>query len=253
MTTTLSTPTDTTTGTRSWTRPYAFASGLFYVITFVASIPAAFYFLTPVLDHPGYITGPGSDTRVLWGCLFDMVNAFAAVGSAVAVFPVVRRHNESLALGFVTSRLMEGAIVMIGVVSLLAIVTLRQDYAGAAGGEAGSLVVTGQALEAVRDWTFLLGPGLIPAFNALLFGTLLYRSRVVPRLIPTLGLISAPLLMAATLATYFGHNTQFSTASSLATLPIAAWELSIGIWMMVKGFRPTAETAVPPAVVNGAA
>lgn len=227
------------------TRKHAFYAGALYLITFIASIPALML-IQPVLDNPDFILGAGSDTRVLWGCLLDTVNALAAIGTAVALFPVVKRQNESLALGFVTSRLMEAAIIMIGVVSLLAVVTLRQDFPGS-GDNAATLVTTGQSLVAVRDWTFLLGPGLMPAFNALLLGTLLYKSRLVPRVIPTMGLLGAPLLMTAAIATVLGVNDQFSVWSSLATLPIAAWEFSVGVWMLVKGFKtsPVTSAGVP--------
>jgi hypothetical protein len=212
------------------------------LVTFAASIPALIL-LGPVLDNPDYIVSSGADTRVVLGCVLDIVNAVAAVGTAVALFPVVKRQNEATALGFVTSRLFEAAIIMIGVVSLMAVVTLRQDYAGAVGGEAATLVTTGQALVDVRDWTFLLGPGLIPGINALLLGSLLYRSRLVPRIIPTMGLIGGPLLITAAIATMFGYNEQFSAWSAIATLPVAAWELSVGVYMMVKGFKPSPVTS----------
>lgn len=251
MTTTL-TPTATTRTPRDWTRKHAFAGGALYLITFAASIPALLLLRESILDNPDYILGSGSESQVLWACLLDVVNALAAVGTAVAVYPVVKRHGHSLALGFVTSRLVEAAVILTGVVSLLAVVTLRQDFAGATGDDASVLVITGQALEAVRDWTFLLGPGLMASFNALLFGTLLYRSGLVPRIIPTIGLIGAPLLLTATIATFFGHNEQTSAITMLATLPIAAWELSVGFWMLTRGFRPTAATMAPPSAVPAA-
>jgi hypothetical protein len=224
-------------------RRTAFVAGALYLLTFAASMPAALILLVPVLHDPGYIVGAGSDNGVLWGCLLDMVNALACVGTAVVLFPVVRRQNEALALGFVTSRLLEAAVILIGVVSLLGVVTLRQDLAGATGTDAATLVTTGQALVAVRDWTFLLGPGLMPGLNALLLGSLMYRSGLVPRIIPTMGLIGAPLLLAAATATLLGHNDQLSGWSAIATLPVAAWELSVGTWMVVKGFKPSPITA----------
>ena len=227
---------------RRSTRANSRAAGIFYVLTFASSIPALIL-LAPVLNDPAYVTGAGQDTRVLWGCLLDTVNALTAIGSAVAVYSVVKRQNGSMALGFVTSRLVEAAVVMIGVVSLLAVVTMRQDFAGS-GADAASMTVTANALVSLRDWTFLFGPGLMPVFNALLFGTLLYRSRLVPRIIPTVGLIGAPLLFVAFVASLFGGFAQVSTASFLLTLPIAAWELSVGIWMTFKGFRPEAVAAL---------
>ena len=209
-------------------------SGVFYLLTFAASLPALIL-LGPVLTDPGFILGGGSETGVVWGSFLDFVNALAGIGTAVAVFPVIRRHNESLALGFVTTRLLEGAVIMIGVVSLLAVVTLRHEAAGA---DPATMTGIGQALVAVRDWTFLFGPGFMACLNAAVFATLLFRSRLVPRIIPAVGLIGIPLLLAANIATVFGHNEQTSGLSMLATVPIALWELTIGIWMIVKGFRP---------------
>ncbi len=229
-----------------WTRKYALAGGTLYLITFAASIPAVFYFLSPVLDDPLYILGGGADTRVIIGCLLDAVNALAAIGTAVAVYPVVRRQNESLALGFVTSRMFEAAVIMIGVVSLLAVVTLRRDVAGTAGADDASLVTTGQALVAVRDYTFQFGPNISAALNALLFGTLLYRSRLVPRVIPAMGLIAAPLLMAAGIATILGLTEQGSVWFAPGGVLIFVWELTIGIYLVVKGFKPSPLTAAKP-------
>lgn len=232
-------------------RKTALVAGVFYLVTFASSIPAVF-FLGPVLDQPDYIVGAGNDTSVLWGCILDLVNAFACVGTAVALFPIVRRQNESLALGFVTARLFEAAVIAIGVVSLLAVVTLRQ--AGTAAGSPETLLSTGQALVAVRDWTFLLGPGTIPAINALLLGYLLFRSRLVPRIIPILGLIGAPLLLLSATLTIFGLNTQVSVLSVVATLPIFIWELSLGLHLTFKGFKPSPVlSGVAPPEVRPAA
>jgi hypothetical protein len=227
---------------RDPTRGNARAAGIFYLLTFLSSIPAVIL-LSPVLHDAGYVTSAGHDTRVLWGCLLDTVNALTAVGSAVAAYSVVKRRNGGLALGFVTSRLMEASVIMIGVVSLLGVVTMRQGFAGS-GADPASLTVTANALVDVRNWTFLFGPGLMPAINAVLFGTLLYRSRLVPRLIPTVGLIGAPLLFAAFVATVFGGIEQVSATSFFLTLPIGAWELAIGLWMTFKGFRPEAVAAL---------
>ena len=226
-----------------WTRNYARAAGILYLITFAASIPAAFYLLDPVLNDPNYIIGAGADTRVIIGCLLDVVNALAAIGTAVAVYPVVRRQNESLALGFVTTRMLEAGVIMIGVVSLLAIVTLRQDFAGAAGADQAGLVTTGHALVAIRDYTFQFGPNICAALNALMFATLLYRSRLVPRIIPAMGLIAAPLLLAASVAVVFGLTEQGSIWFAPGGALIFVWELSVGIYMTVKGFKPSPITA----------
>lgn len=161
------------------------------------------------------------------------------------MFPVVRRQNESLALGFVTSRVMEAAVIMIGVVSLMAVLTLHQGVTGTTGADPAALQTTGQALVAVRDWTFLFGPNVCAGINALLFGTLLYQWRLVPRIIPTLGLIGAPFFLAASVLTVFGV-AEVGSAWFVGAIPVVIWELSVGIWMTFKGFRPSSLTAVAP-------
>ena len=230
--------------TTDWTRGYARAGGIAYLITFAASIPAV-PLLGPLLNNPSYILTGNADTQIAFGALLDVVNAIACIASAVAVFPVVRRQNESLALGFVTSRVMEAAVIMIGVVSLMAAVTLHQHVAGTPGADPAALQTTGHALVAVRDWTFNFGPNVCAGINALLFGTLLYQSRLVPRIIPTLGLIGAPFVLAASVLTVFGV-AQVGSAWFVGVIPVAIWEFSVGIWMTFKGFRPSPLTAVAP-------
>ncbi len=244
MTTTTVQPaaTPTTTTTRvpmNSLRKTALVGGAFYLLTFLASIPALFL-LGPVLNDPNYIVSSGADTQVTLGAFLDLVNALACIGTAVALFPVVKRQSEALALGFVTTRMFEAAVIVIGVVSLLAVVTLRQP--GATGTEADSLVIAGQSLVAVRDWTFLLGPNVMAGLNALLLGTLMYRSGLVPRVIPMLGLIGAPLLLAVTFATMFGL-TEHGSAWWIVVAPIFVWELSLGVYLVVKGFKPSPVTA----------
>ncbi|HET9841404.1 MAG TPA: DUF4386 domain-containing protein [Nocardioides sp.] len=233
--------------TRNNGRGHARAGGIFYLVTFAVSIPALLM-LDPILNNPGYIVSGGHDTQVIWACFLDFVNALAGIGSAVAVYPVVKRAHGSLALGFVMSRMVEAAVIMIGVVALLTVVTLHQDVAGNANIDASALTTTGQALVAGRDWTFLFGPGFMACINAVLFGTLLYRSRLVPRVIPAMGLIGAPVLLTANMLTLFGHLTQTGTWSMLATLPVAAWELSVGFYLTFKGFqRSPAQAPAPTA------
>lgn len=216
------------------TRNHARAAGAFYLLTFAASIPALLMIQGAVgADH---IVTPGHDNNLLTAGFLDFVTATTGVGSAVALYPVVKRQNQAMALGFVMSRMTEAAIIMAGVVSLLAVVTLQQDVPGAD-------PAASQALVAVRDWTFLFGPGFMASLNAVLLGTLLYKSGLVPRIIPVMGLVGAPLLFTANLATLFGHNEQTSGISMIATLPIASWEFSVGIWMLVKGFNPSPVTA----------
>lgn len=224
-------------------RRTALVAGVLYLVTFAASIPALLL-LAPVLDDPAYVLGSGADTRVLLGASLDLVNAMACIGTAVALYPVVKRENEGLALGFVTARMFEATVIVVGVLGILTVVTLRQDVGGAAAADSASLQTTATALVTLRDWTFLIGPGVMAGINALLLGTLLHRSRLVPRIIPAMGLVGAPLILLAATATFFGLIEQLSVWSGLATVPIFVWELSLGIYLVIKGFRPVDDEAV---------
>jgi hypothetical protein len=220
------------------TRKTALVAGVLYLITFAASIPALGLYDT-ILNQPTFVLGGGSHTSVLWGAVGEIITALAGIGTAVVLFRILKRQSETLALGFVTTRVLEAAMIFTGVLSLLAIVTLRQDVAGTAAAHPASLLTTDRALVAVHDWTFLLGPGLMAPLNALCFAPILYRSRLVPRIIPTIGLVGAPLLLLSFVATLFGAWEQVSVPAMLMTLPIAAWEFSVGVYMAVKGFRPS--------------
>jgi Domain of unknown function (DUF4386) len=218
-------------------RKTALVAGIFYLITFI-SIPTLGLY-GPVSNHRNWILGSSGHTAVLVGGLLEVIVALAGIGTAVTLYPILKRQNESLALGFVTSRLLEGTMIFAGVVSLLSLVTLTHGPGGAAGPNAAALVATGASHVAVYHWTFLLGQSLMPAINAILLGTLLYQSRLVPRALPILGLIGAPLLLTADIATMFGGIGQHSTWALLGALPVAVWELSLGIWLVVKGFKPS--------------
>ncbi|MCW2849146.1 MAG: hypothetical protein JWR90_3120 [Marmoricola sp.] len=235
MTTTLAPERTSTRVPMDPARRSAFWGGLFYLITFASSIPAVFL-LRPVLDDSHYIIGSGADAQVAWGTILDLVNALTAVGSAVALFPVMKRVSQSMALGFVTTRVFEAAVVAIGVISLLTIVSLRQP--GATGAEADSLVLTGQALVAAYNWVFLVGPNLMPAVNGVLLGTLMYKSGLVPRAIPLMGIVGGPLLLAVTVASMVGI-THHGSAWWVVAAPIVVWEFSLGCWLLFKGFKPS--------------
>lgn len=209
-------------------------AGAAYLLTFAASIPAVLL-LAPVLDDPAYVLGAGADGRVLAGTVLDVVNAGACVTTAVALLPALRDHGPARAVGFVTSRVLEAATILVGVVALLAVVTLRQQVAAGdlPATEATATVAT--ALVAVRDWTFLLGPGLIPAVNAALLAPLLLRARLVPRVIPVLGVVGAPLLLGSAVLTLVGLNDQVSVLSAVAVVPIFLWELLLGLRLVTRG------------------
>ena len=231
----------------SSTRKTALVAGVFYLITFISIPTLALY--GPVKNHRDWILSSGSNSAVLVGCFLEVIVALAGIGTAIALYPVVKRQNEGTALGFVAARVVEAGMIFTGVISLLSLVTLRQHLGGPAGADAASLVTTGASHVAVYNWTFLLGQTLMPGFNALLLGSLMYRSRLVPRVIPAIGLIGAPLIIIAVFETLFGQHSALTGLAVLPVIPVAVWELSLGVWLVVKGFKPspiTAEIAAEP-------
>jgi hypothetical protein len=221
-------------------------AGVFFV---VAAFPAmaALALYQPLLSDAAYILGTGADGQVLLGAFLEIVVAVCVIGTAVTLYPVVRPQSSGVALGYVCGRVLEATFIVVGVLSVLSIVTLRQGFAVAAGRDDGALVVVGQALVALHDWTFLLGPGLVIGGNTLMLSWLMYRSRLVPRWIPVIGLVSAPLVAASGLAVLFGAYEQVSTISALAAVPVFVWEMSLAGYLIVKGFRPS--PAIPAEVL----
>ena len=170
-----------------------------------------------------------------------MILAIAGIGTAVTLFPILKRQNEGFALGHVATRVVECTIIVVGIISVLSVVTLRQDLAGATGANAASLETVGTSLVAVKDWTFLFGPGFCAGIgNGILLGYLMYSSRLVPRYLAVLGLVGGPLAVASATTTLFGLCEQVSVWASIAIIPEFLWELSLGIWLIVKGFNPSA-------------
>jgi hypothetical protein len=215
-------------------RKTALVAGLLYLLTFVSIPTLALY---GSVHDPNYILGPGPDTAVLVGGVLEVIVALAGIGTAVVLYPVLKRQNEGAALGLVGSRVLEAAGILAGVACLLSIVSLRQTGAGT-----GALA-TGQMLAVLYDRIFLLSQSLMPVVNDLLLGFLLYQSRLVPRVLPLLAFIGAPLLLASDLAVLFGLVDRVSALPGIAALPVALFEFSLGVYLTVKGFKPSPITA----------
>jgi hypothetical protein len=214
------------------------ATGVLFLITYITSIPAFFILYAPVRLDPNYIVGAGADTSVTFGAFLELLLIIANIASAVVPFAILRRQNEILARGFITARIVESVFIAVGLLSLLTLVTLRQEAAGA---DPGSLVLVGQSLVALHGWTFLLGPGIVVGIgNGLILGYLMYTSRLIPRYLAVLGLIAGPVLIAAGVAVMFGVIEQGGGVQSIASIPEFIYELALGIWLTVKGFNPSA-------------
>jgi Domain of unknown function (DUF4386) len=216
-------------------RKTALAAGVLYLLTFV-SIPSLFLY-NQVRNNPKYILGPGPDSAVVFGAILEIVVALAGIGTAVTLYPVLKRQNEAMALGFVGSRVVEASGILAGVACLLAIVSLRLAGVGT-----GALI-TGQTLAILYGRIFLLSQSLMPVVNDLLLGLLLYQSRLVPRVLPLLAFIGAPLLIVSDIGTLFNLWRQVSSVSALLALPVAVFEFSLGVYLIVKGFKPSPITS----------
>lgn len=214
--------------------------GVLFLITFATSIPALALY-QPVLDDPAaYIAGGGHDSQVSLGVLLELLLIIANVATAVVIYPILRRQNEILSIGYVTARVMESVFIAAGIIFVLGIVSLRQDDPSAS-----ALAVS---LAALKDWTFLLGPGFIVGWgNGLILAYLMYRSRLVPRGMAWLGLIGGPLIILSGIGVLFDVWDAGSTVQALATIPEFLWELSLGVYCAVKGFRRDSPILAPAA------
>ena len=223
-------------------RKTALVAGILYLATFISSIPAALL-LGDTLSNPDYILGAGADGQIRLAAIFDIINGLTAIGTAVALYSVLKRQHEGLAIGFVAARTLEAAILFIGTVTVLSIADLR--VTGTAEDPA-SLKAIGLSLATIYHWAFGLGTG-IPALNALLLGSLLYRSGLVPRAIPALGLIGAVTFTSFIIGHILGVTEGGTPWHALAVAPIFFWELAVGLWMTFKGFRKDAPLMVEAA------
>ena len=209
--------------------------GVLYLITFITSIPALWLY-QPVLDDPvGYIAGGGHDTRILFGAFLELLLIISNIGTAVVIVPIMWRRYRDLSIGYVTARLVECTFILAGILAVLGIITLRNQ---AAGTSEGTVAYT---LAAIKDWTFLLGPGWVVGWgNGLILGYMMYRTELVPRRATWLGLIGGPLIILTGTAVMFGGDhpsNGLSSLQSVLTLPEFLWELFLGVYCTIWGFR----------------
>ncbi|MFI6418612.1 DUF4386 domain-containing protein [Streptomyces sp. NPDC050842] len=213
------------------TRRTAVVTGVLFLVTEVAAI-AGLALYGPVLDGAAYVLGPGADARVRAGALCEMVLLVAVIGTGVALYPVIRRRHEALAVGYVCGRLLEAAVIAVGIVGVLAVVTLRQ-------GPAAEATAAATALIAVHDWTFLLGPNVALGANTLILAYVMRRTGLVPAWIALLGLVGGALICLSAVAVLFGLYAQVSVPGTLAALPVFAWEVTLAVRLLTHGFQAT--------------
>jgi hypothetical protein len=216
-------------------RKIARAAGALYVLTFV-SIPTLTLYST--IHQPNYIVGPGPDTAVFIGGILEIIVALAGIGTAVVLYPVLKKQNEGIALGLVGSRVLEAGTIFAGVAVLLSVVTLRQTVAGT------DAIGASHALVALYDRFFLVGQSFLPAVNDMLLGYLLYKSRLVPRALSLIGIVGGPILIIGFISVMFGFVGRFDSLAAMSAIPVALFEFSLGVWLVTKGFNPSAPLIV---------
>jgi hypothetical protein len=216
--------------------------GVLYLITYVTSIPALALY-EPALRHPvAFVAGSGNVNNIYFGALLELLLIIANIGTAVVIVPIMNRRYEELSIGYVTARIVECTFILVGILAMLAIATLQQETAGAA--EA----TVAYTLAAIKDWTFILGPGFMVGWgNGLILGYMMYRSRLVPRAWTWLGLIGGPLIIISGIAVMFGGGHPSGALQGLATIPEFLWELFLGVYCTIWGFKRDAPILSPSA------
>jgi hypothetical protein len=220
------------------TRRIATLTGWLWIVTFVTSIPARFILYAPILKEPNYLTGAGQAARelVAAGAVLELFLIISNIGTAVVPFSIHKRFSEPGAVAYVAARIMESVFIAIGIVSMLSVATVRTAA------PSGTTAALGQMLVAVYEWSFRIGPGFVVGVgNGLILGYMMYRSGLVPRRMAVLGLIGGPLIILSGIAGIFNLIQTGGPIQGVMTIPEALWELSIGIYLIVKGYRPSAE------------
>ena len=217
--------------------------GWLFIATFITSIGAKILFVSGVggsFSALRFVPGALSETKVYLGAILEFGVIATNIATAVVIYPIVKRLSEKVALGYVTARIMESAFILVGIVSVMSIVSVSNALAGATGAEATALAVQGNSLAATYDWAFLFGPGLVVGFgNGLMLGYLMYKSGLLPRRMAMLGLVGGPMLILSFVLILFGVYENGSGPAFLLALPEIVWEASLGIYAAWKGFKPS--------------
>lgn len=216
-------------------RKTSLLAGALYLLTFV-SIPTLS--LYHAVKQPNYIVGGGPDTAALTGGLLEIIVALAGIGTAVVLYPILKKQNQAMALGLVAIRILEASAIFVGVAFILSIVSLRKSGLGP------DPIMISTALVALYNKLFLISQSFLPAINDLLLGILLYKSRLIPRVISVIGIAGAFPLLAGFVAVFFGTAEQGGSIAGLAAVLVALFELLVGIWLVAKGFNQKALKAL---------
>jgi len=212
--------------------------GILFILAAVSAVLGAFIFYKPILNDPGYlIHGSEHANEVILGALMELMLVISAVGTATTMFPLLRKVDETIALWHLCFRFLEAVIITVGIISVLSLLTLSREFVASGASDITSFQVSGTVLRAIHDWTFLLGPNFMLGINTMMYSYLFYKSRLIPRFIPIIGLTGAVLVVLCALLVMFGAIEQVSTWGAILALPVAVNEMTLAVWLIVKGFN----------------
>ena len=214
--------------------------GILLILATVTAVAGVLLY-DPILNGPDYmINGTEHANQVVLGALMELILVVSAVGTATAMFPILRKYNETIALWHICFRFLEAMIITVGVISVLSLLTLSREFVAAGAPDIASFQTSGIVLNAIHDWTFLLGPNFMLGINTLMYSFIFYKIKVVPRFISILGMIGATLIFTCALFVMFGVFTQLSVWGAILAIPVAAFEMILAVWLIVKGFNRSA-------------
>lgn len=218
-------------------RNSATLAGIFYIIAAVAAMTGRILYGTILTDPEYIIKGTAHESQVLWGAFFEILTAFAVIGTPVALYPVLRKYNETMAVASVAFRMLEATMIIVGILSLLTIVTLSHGFASEVNPDTASYILTGKALLAFQNWTFAFGPNIALGPSTFMIGLMLYKSKLVPRTISIMGIVGGPLILACGVLVMFGAFPQTSLWGGLLAIPVFLYEMSLAIRLLSRGFN----------------
>jgi hypothetical protein len=214
--------------------------GIFFIIASATAI-LGFLFYQPILKGPDYlINGAQHANQVILGALMELTLVVTAIGTAIGLFPVLRPYGERIALTHLFFRFLEAVVITVGIIAMLSLLTLSREFVTAAAADASSYYVAGTLLHAVYQWAFMFGPLLFLGINTMMYSSLLYKSKLVPRPLAALGISGAALVSCYGMLVMFGVAVQGAGLWLLLAMPIAFYEMILAVWLIIKGFNPAA-------------
>lgn len=214
--------------------------GILLILATVTAVAGVLLY-DPILNGPDYmINGTEHANQVVLGALMELILVVSAVGTATAMFPILRKYNETIALWHICFRFLEAMIITVGVISVLSLLTLSREFVAAGAPDIASFQTSGIVLNAIHDWTFLLGPNFMLGINTVMYSYIFYKTKLVPRFISTLGMAGATLIFTCALFVMFGVFPQLSVWGVILAIPVATYEMILAVWLIVKGFNKSA-------------